>query len=143
MSTNNLLKNYETPPAPGNPREVEAWGLTQAALRLKAAKESGVEAEILAAVRINWQLWTILQAEMLDPNCPLPADIRGNGVSLANFIDKHSMELIATPNRARLDVLININRELAAGLRAVPPGEEKNSEEAGEIPTSLPGEITA
>ena len=143
MSTNNLLKNYETAPAPGNPREVEAWGLTQAALRLKAAKESGQTDDILAAVRVNWQLWTILQAELLDPNCPLPADIRGNGVSLANFIDKHSMDLIAKPDKTKLEVLININRELAAGLRAVPPGSEGSTEEPEAPPTSLPGEITA
>ena len=112
-------------------------------MRLKAAKESGDIDDVLAAVRINWQLWTILQAEMLDPNCPLPADVRGNGVSLANFIDKHSMELIANPVKSKLDVLININRELAAGLRTIPPGEEKSTEEAEAPPTSIPGEITA
>ena len=116
--------------------------MTQAALRLKAAKESKQTEDILAAVRINWQLWTILQAEMLDPDCPLPADIRSNGVSLANFIDKHSMELISNPVVAKLDVLININRELAAGLRAVPQTEEAQ-EESSPAPTVKPGEITA
>ncbi len=141
-----MLKNYETPPAPGNPREVEAWGLTQAALRLKAAKESGETEVVLAAVRINWQLWTILQAELLSPECPLPDDIRNNGISLANFIDKYSMDLIANPDHKKLDVLININRELAAGLRTPLPGssKEKEKEEEAEVPQGLGnGEITA
>jgi flagellar biosynthesis activator protein FlaF len=43
-----------------------------------------------------------------------------NVANLANFIINHSMKLESDRTRAqeRLGVLININREIAAGLRA-------------------------
>jgi flagellar protein FlaF len=75
---------------------------------------------MLAAVRLNWRLWTIFQAELLDPQCTVPDAVRGNMLSLANFIDKHTVGLIAKPSPEKLDVLISINRELAAGLYQSP-----------------------
>ena len=116
MSTENLVRKYETPPPEGNPRKTEAWALTQAALRMKAAQESSDTAAMLAAVRLNWQLWTIIQSELLAPDCPVPMDIRQNVLSLANFIDKHTVGIVGEPNPQKLDVLISINRELAGGL---------------------------
>lgn len=78
---------------------------------------------MLEAVRTNWRLWTILQAELLDPECQLPDDVRGNVLSLAQFIDKHTVDIIAEPKPEKLDVLIAINRELAGGLFTTPAGE--------------------
>lgn len=107
---------YRAPPASGNPRQVEAWALTETALRLQSAKSSGDKEAILTAVRLNWRLWTLFQAELLDPQCPLPEPIRGNVVALAAFVDKHSLELFSTLVPDKIDVLININRQLAMGL---------------------------
>jgi flagellar biosynthesis activator protein FlaF len=75
---------------------------------------------MLKAVRLNWQLWTIIQSELLAPDCPVPMDIRQNVLSLANFIDKHTVGFIGKPVPSKLDVLISINRELAGGLYLVP-----------------------
>lgn len=119
-----MVKNYATPPASGNPREVEAWALTQAALRMIDAQESGDRAAMLAAVRLNWQLWTIIQSDLLDPQCPVPLDLRSNGLSLANFIDKHTVEFLGKPAPEKMNILISINRELAGGLYQKPPGTE-------------------
>lgn len=107
---------YRAPPAPGNPRQVEAWALTETALRLQSARSSGDKEAILAAVRLNWRLWTLFQAELLDPQCPLPEPVRGNVVALAAFVDKKSLELFSNLVVNELDVLININRQLAMGL---------------------------
>jgi len=98
----------------------EAWALTQAALRMRDAQQSDDIQAMLAAVRLNWQLWTIIQAELLAPECPVPTDIRQNVLSLANFIDKHTVGFIGAPEARKLTVLISINRELAGGLYATP-----------------------
>ncbi|MCB2102045.1 MAG: flagellar biosynthesis regulator FlaF [Rhodobacterales bacterium] len=114
------MKNYAGPPLEGNPREAEAWALTQAALRMKDAAATADREAMLGAARLNWRLWTIIQAELLAPDCPLPMDIRSNVLSLSNFIDKHTVTFISDPRPERLDVLININRELAGGLYTRP-----------------------
>jgi flagellar protein FlaF len=110
-----------------DPRQVESWALMETALRMKAAqKEPMDEAVLLQAVRTNWRLWTIFQASLLDPESLVPIDIRNNVLSLSNFIDSHTADIIADPKPAKLDVLIRINREIAGGLMtapAAPPAE--------------------
>ena len=136
MSMKDLVKRYETVPPEGNPRRSEAWALTQAALRMKSAQESGEEAAMLTAVRTNWQLWTIIQSELLSPQCTVPTDIRQNVLSLSNFIDKHTVGFIAKPQERKLGVLITINRELAAGLNIQVPDPDAEEPDAGEPPAS-------
>ena len=46
----------------------------------------------------------------------VPDGLRTNMLSLANFVDKHSVDVIGKPVAAKLQVLISINRELSAGL---------------------------
>ncbi len=87
---------------------------------MKDSRESADPEEMLAAVRVNWRLWTILQAELLDPDCPLPDELRVNVLSLAQFVDKHTIDVIAQLKPNKLDILIAINRELAGGLYAQP-----------------------
>lgn len=124
MSTKQLINKYNVPPPEGNPRVTEAWALTQAALRMKDAQQSNDIEAMLAAVRLNWQLWTIIQSELLSPECTVPPDIRQNVLSLANFIDKHTVGLIGAPEAAKLNVLISINREIAGGLYAAVPDRD-------------------
>ena len=69
MFRNDLSKSYSTAPQPGNPRATEAWALSQSALRMKAGQVSADRGEILAAARLNWRLWTILQSALLEPEC--------------------------------------------------------------------------
>lgn len=129
MPKSDSLKSYAAPPMPGNPRATEAWALTQAALRMKESRDQNDVNAMLGAVRLNWRLWTIFQAELLDPNSPVPMDIRSNLVSLSNFIDKHTVAFIAEPAAPKLDVLININRDIAGGLYATPPQDQQSESE--------------
>jgi len=46
----------------------------------------------------------------------VPAAIRGNLLGLANFIDRHTAELLADGDAAKIDVLVNINRQIGEGL---------------------------
>ena len=128
MSTHNLVRKYETPPTEGNPRKTEAWALTQAALKMKAAQDSGDNPSMLAAVKLNWQLWTIIQSELLAPECTIPMDIRRNVLSLANFIDKQTVGFIGAPKPEKINVRVSINRELAGGLYTVPADAETASD---------------
>ena len=144
MSNNELVKRYSRPPVGGQatkPGEVEAWGLMTAALRIKESRERNQDDEIMLAVRLNWRLWTIFQADLLDPDCTVSADIRMNLLSLANFIDQHTVAFIAEPKPEKLDVLISINRELAGGLYDGPVvANETGSEAAGPGPATVVAE---
>ncbi len=142
MYKKGLVKSYATPPLAGNPREVEAWGLTQAAIRMKAAQEADDPEAVRAAVRLNWQLWTIIQAELLSPQCTTPIELRTNALSLAKFIDKQIVEIISDAKPEMLDILITINRELASGLYETPKeSDDKTTDKtSGEdtTPSAMP-----
>jgi len=96
----------------------EGWALIEMARRLDEAKQGGQDnlPALLDAVRLNWRLWTIFQAELVEPECQVPREIRENLLNLSNFIDKRSVDMIAKPDLAKVDVLININRQIGAGL---------------------------
>lgn len=83
---------------------------------MRDALNTGDIEEIKSAVRLNWRLWTIFQADLLAPTCEVPLNIRQNILSLAKFIDQHSVEFFGAPHVDQVDVLININREIAGGL---------------------------
>jgi flagellar biosynthesis activator protein FlaF len=110
-------QKYQTTPQPGNPARTEAWALLESARELSHSKTGPTE-RFLAALRRNWRLWTIFQASLLDPACTLPADVRGNLIGLANFIDKRSAQLLSKPDPALVDALVNINVQIGEGLLA-------------------------
>ena len=87
---------YSSRPAPGNPRQTEAWALTEAARRLSLAQRDQVSDEdMLAAVRLNWRLWTVFQAELSTAECPLPLPLRQDMLSLCNFVDKRTVDILS------------------------------------------------
>lgn len=117
MSNKAYSQSYQAVPMPGNPRYTEAWALTQVARRMKEGQNGDdFPKSFLDAVRLNWRLWTIFQAEISSPESSLPEEVRINMLRLANFVDKTSVAIIADPTADKADVLININREIAAGL---------------------------
>lgn len=114
-------QSYSAVPPEGDARRTEGWALTESARRLAEAQRNPAdETALLDAVRRNWRLWTIFQAGVMAPDSPMPTAVKSNVLSLANFIDKHTVGILATPDAAKLDILIRINREIAAGLLAVP-----------------------
>jgi len=109
------LKSYQRAPELGNPARTEAWALLEAARELYQAKNAPIDT-LRAALRRNWRLWTIFQASLLDPDCQTPSEIRANLLGLANFIDRQTAELLAVPDPAKIDTLVNINRQISEGL---------------------------
>lgn len=111
------------------PQAAEGYALIELARRMdEAARMPEDLATIRDVVRLNWRVWTIFQAELVDPDCTTPTQIRENLLSLSNFIDKRSAELIGTPDAAKLPVLININRQIGAGLLGSPSDNPEESE---------------
>ena len=107
------------------PRELEAAILIKAATKLQAVREdwAGRRPELFDALTYNRKVWTILVSSATEPESPLPLLIKQNLANLGIFVFNHTLEVMAKPAPDRLTILININRELAAGLRAAPPAQ--------------------
>lgn len=108
---------YNSAPAQGDPRRTESWALIESARRMAEAARADTSA-MRDALRLNWRLWTILQAELIGTGENLPSDLRSNMLSLAQFVDQHTLAILAFPEPEKMDVLIKINRNIAAGLSA-------------------------
>ncbi len=116
----NPYKN--TPDASADPRQIEGWALMEVAVRMKAAQREPVDPNtVLEVTRLNRRLWTIIQANLVEPDCTVPQETRTALLTLTRFIDTHAMGIIADPQPEKLDVLISINREIAGGLLTPPP----------------------
>jgi len=145
MSSKNASTQYRQPAQQGgSPRETEGRALMEAARRLSIVKDNPSDKDALVdTVRLNWRLWTIFQSELSDPNIDLPEDLRRNMLTLCNYVDKRTVEILSDPAPQSLDVLININRNIAAGLLAdtqsEKPTADDNSDSGGLVQSSTGG----
>jgi flagellar protein FlaF len=104
----------------GSPRDLEANLLSKSALNMQRIRENWelADAELPSVLKFNRKLWNVFLNSATKDDNPLPASIRQNIANLGLFVLNHTIKLEARPEPSRLDVLININREVAAGLRA-------------------------
>lgn len=102
-------------------RELEAYVLTKAGLMLKKCQENWEEydrdSRLEEAIRYNQKIWSFFQSELATPDNPLPRKLREDILNLSLFIDKRLFEVLALPNKEKLSIVIDINFNLAAGLR--------------------------
>jgi len=102
-------------------REAEAAVLMKAAAMMKHVQSQWSapdrDAALDRALRYNQRLWTFFQVALLDEKNPLPRQIRENILRLSAFIDRRIFDTLAYPTPAKLDILININTNVAAGLK--------------------------
>jgi len=107
-------------------RQLEASALFRAARTLQLAQEhwgrEGGEARLDEALKLNQRIWTFFQAELGAEDNPLPIELKVQLLKLIEFIDKRTFDVMAFPAPEKLTVLININRNVAAGLSATPAG---------------------
>jgi flagellar biosynthesis activator protein FlaF len=101
-----------------DPRAMEADLLLRAARRLEAVHDGweNRRTELDSALRYNRQLWAIFLTSVTSGEQPLPVDIRQSVANLGLFVMNQTLAMLQEPRRAPLGALININRELAAGL---------------------------
>jgi len=102
-------------------RELEASVLSRAGIMLKQVKDnwSAVDRneKLTEAVKFNQKVWSFFQAELSDPENPLPRNLREDILNLSIFIDKRLFEVLAFPDPEKLSIVIDINFNIAAGLR--------------------------
>ncbi len=105
-------------------REIEAAALTRCAHLLSDCRNNwdapDREANLAEALRINQIVWSILQSELVRDDNPLPIEIRQNILTLSVFIDNRIIQIMASPEPEKLKIIIDINLNLAAGLRGSP-----------------------
>ena len=105
-------------------RETEARVLTQAALKLKDCQDSwhtkARDEKLDEALKYTQRIWSIFQGELGKPDNPLPKHLKINLLRLSSFIDKRIFETMSYPSPEKLTVVININQNIAAGLRGSP-----------------------
>ncbi|MFH1985912.1 MAG: flagellar biosynthesis regulator FlaF [Pseudomonadota bacterium] len=123
----NPLKAYQTVNKSTMPgKETEAAVLNQAAVRLKNSignwMNTPAQQRLLDdALRYNQRIWTIFQGELADEANPLPKKLKRDLLQLSAFIDRRTFEIMAFPEPAKVTILIDINNNIAAGLRATAP----------------------
>jgi flagellar protein FlaF len=105
----------------GSDREIEAAVLTKAAIKLKECQKNwdaaDREARLEEALKFNQKVWSIFQSELTNVNHPMPVELRRGILRLGGFIDRRIFETMANPSPEKLDMVIKINCNLAAGLR--------------------------
>jgi len=108
-----------------SPRNREADLLSRSAADLQRVRDNWASSqqELDKALQFNRKLWTILLTSVTREDNPLPKQIKENVVNLGLFIIKRTLDIQITPTEEKLDAIININRELAAGLRSIPKAE--------------------
>lgn len=120
MSVNPLDAYQEVATATLSGRELEATILNKAATQLLYVKNNwdapDREAALDEALRYNQHVWSFFQSELSSEDNPLPPEIRRNLLTLSMFVDKRTFEVMAFPAPEKLDILISINQNLAAGL---------------------------
>jgi flagellar protein FlaF len=102
-------------------REIEAEVLTKAARKLKDCQDSwdanDRDEKLAEALKFNQLVWSIFQGELKKEDNPLNTKLRTDLLRLSAFIDRRIFETIADPSPEKLNIVININNNIAAGLR--------------------------
>lgn len=114
-------------------RELEARVLLKSAKMLQDLRDGWATSNydiIEATLKYNRQIWMMFYDTAVEnrEGEERPNDLRSNIINLANFIFKREMDILTDKNRVdhpqRLDVLISINREIAAGLLGSPSNKD-------------------
>ncbi len=102
-----------------SPREIEAQALLKAANKLQAVLNDWDKVrndEIAEAVLFNRKLWSIFLSAATDDSNQQGVGVRQNVANIGVFVMTQTYELQLNPRAELLPPLIEINRNLAAGL---------------------------
>jgi flagellar protein FlaF len=79
--------------------------------------------QLAEACKYNQRIWAVFQTEASLEDNPLPVALKRNILLLAGFVDNKLIDALAFPSPEKLTQVIEINLNLAAGLRGNPEGE--------------------
>ena len=121
----------------GAPRNTEARALIEATRRLFQAQKSQADGEeFRAALAFNLRLWNVFANDLTSPTNQLPADLKGNLMTLFRFVDQRTARALRERKAPLLDTLISINRNVAQGLTARPDETPSPPPSTGAPPAS-------
>jgi flagellar protein FlaF len=105
-----------------SPRDTEAQCLLMAANKLQAIMIDAdtTRAQALEALLFNRKLWTIFLTEAQRDENPQPLDVRQKIANIAVFVLSQTAALQLSLQREHFKPLIDINRNIAAGLSGRP-----------------------
>lgn len=107
-------------------RTLEARALLKSARQIQELQNRWADVqhpELDEVLSSNRKLWMLFYDTALEnPEGNRPNDLRSNIVNLSNFIFKRTIDVLANPAPEKLDILVTINREVAAGLSQKPAG---------------------
>ena len=101
------------------PREIEAQALLKAAKQLQEVQANWPQVDperIDAALRFNRQLWAIFLSAASNDENPQPLEIRQQITNIGIFVMNRTVDMQIAPEPGKLSSLIEINRNIAAGL---------------------------
>ncbi len=101
-----------------SPRDIEAQALLMAANKLQAVMNNAdaTYAQASEALVFNRKLWTIFLSEAQRDENPNSLEVRQNVANIGVFVLSHTAALQISPQREHFKALIEINRNIAAGL---------------------------
>ncbi|MET4068259.1 flagellar protein FlaF [Bradyrhizobium sp. S3.2.6] len=101
-----------------SPRDIEAQTLLKAANKLQAvvSDPDASYVQMSEALIYNRKLWTIFLSEAQRDGNPQPMDVRQNIANISIFVLSQTAALQISPQREHFKSLIEINRNIAAGL---------------------------
>jgi flagellar protein FlaF len=101
-----------------SPRDIEAQALLMAANKLQAVMTNADATfqQTSEALMFNRKLWSIFLSEAQRDENPQPLDVRQNIANIGIFVLSHTAALQLSPQRDHFKPLIEINRNIAAGL---------------------------
>ena len=121
-------------------RELEGHLLLKAANELQKLRDRWDEAtpdDVDNILTYNRKLWMVFFDTAIEGGEERPIDLRNNIVNLCNFIFKRTLNILSEPGPEKLEVLIEINRHVAAGLLTKPAaGTQKTEQDQDEKPKS-------
>lgn len=101
-----------------SPRDIEAKALLMAANKLQAVMSNADATfeQTCEALMFNRKLWTIFLSEARRDENPQPLEVRQNIANIGIFVLSQTAALQISPQRDHFKSLIEINRNIAAGL---------------------------
>ncbi|MEQ8446283.1 MAG: flagellar biosynthesis regulator FlaF [Pelagibacterium sp.] len=120
MQHQGALAYQRTAQQTASPRDLEANLLARLASRLQNIRDTWPEHydQLEETLNKNRKVWSIFVQAVTKDDSPLPDPIRQNIANLGIFVMGQTYELLAGAEPAKLDALININRQISAGLRS-------------------------
>ncbi|QUS40984.1 flagellar biosynthesis regulatory protein FlaF [Tardiphaga alba] len=100
------------------PRDIEAQALLKAARKLQDVMTNlgHTDAEFEDALLFNRKLWSIFVGDAMNDSNPESVEIRQNIANIGIFVLTQCAALKLQPDATKLQSMIDINRNIAAGL---------------------------